>query len=271
MKTICIYHANCTDGFTAAWIVRRALGDIEFHEGRYGNPPPDVRGKRVLLVDFSYPREILEQLSKAAESVLVLDHHKTAQADLEGFDKLNTEVIFDMERSGAGITWDYFFPAIERPDFVNAVEDRDLWKFSLDGSKEIVAAMYAYEQTFENWDLFEAMDVDVLKAEGATLNRAHMKNVRTAVDVSIRRISLCGHNVPLANVPVMFSSDAGNIMAQGEKFSATYVDTARSRLFSLRSTDEGLDVGEIAKQYGGGGHRNAAAFKVDRNHELARI
>ncbi|WP_277343388.1 DHHA1 domain-containing protein [Pseudomonas viridiflava] len=36
----------------------------------------------------------------------------------------------------------------------------------------------------------------------------------------------------------------------------------------MRSTDEGLDVSEIAKLYGGGGHRNASGFRVPFGHEL---
>ena len=59
-------------------------------------------------------------------------------------------------------------------------------------------------------------------------------------------------------------------MAQGEPFAACYWDTEGARVFSLRSADDGLDVSEIAKQYGGGGHVRAAGFSVPRNHELAR-
>jgi nanoRNase/pAp phosphatase (c-di-AMP/oligoRNAs hydrolase) len=32
---------------------------------------------------------------------------------------------------------------------------------------------------------------------------------------------------------------------------------------NLRSTDNGIDVSDVAKRYGGGGHRNAAGFKTD--------
>ncbi|WP_224794071.1 DHHA1 domain-containing protein [Pseudomonas fluorescens] len=39
-------------------------------------------------------------------------------------------------------------------------------------------------------------------------------------------------------------------------------------MFSLRSTDEGMDVSEVASQYGGGGHRNASGFRVPFGHEL---
>jgi hypothetical protein len=43
--TICIYHGGCPDGFTAAWIVARALPDVTLVEGRYGEPAPDCTGE----------------------------------------------------------------------------------------------------------------------------------------------------------------------------------------------------------------------------------
>ncbi|MFT8033799.1 hypothetical protein ACMYMK_23185, partial [Salmonella enterica subsp. enterica serovar Enteritidis] len=74
MGTLCIYHHNCADGFTAAWVVRKAhregliKGPLSFHGGVHQDPPPpEVSGKHVLLVDFSYKGEDLEWvLSEAA-------------------------------------------------------------------------------------------------------------------------------------------------------------------------------------------------------------
>ena len=60
------------------------------------------------------------------------------------------------------------------------------------------------------------------------------------------------------------------LMAQGEPFAACYWDTAEGRVFGLRATDDGVDVSDVAKQYGGGGHAKAAGFKVPRSHELAQ-
>lgn len=81
MKPLVIYHANCADGFTAAWAVRQAM-DAEFHPGVYGEAPPEVAGRDVILVDFCYPFDVLMQLGLSARSVLVLDHHKSAEASL---------------------------------------------------------------------------------------------------------------------------------------------------------------------------------------------
>ena len=84
-----------------------------------------------------------------------------------------------------------------------------------------------------------------------------------------RRMVIAGHDVPTASLPYTLTSDAGHLMAQGEPFAACYWDTDEHRCFSLRATDDGMDVSEIAAQYGGGGHAKAAGFKVPRSHALA--
>jgi nanoRNase/pAp phosphatase (c-di-AMP/oligoRNAs hydrolase) len=57
-------------------------------------------------------------------------------------------------------------------------------------------------------------------------------------------------------------SDAAHELAKGRPFAGCYWDTPDGRVFGLRSTDEGVDVSAVAKQYGGGGHRNASGFRV---------
>lgn len=284
MKTLCIYHGNCADGFGAAWAVRRSLGaeNVEFLAGRYGMPTPDVTGRTVIIVDFSFPLEALQTMAQQARAVLVLDHHKTAAEALaelepapihyyawaESLPKLSA--VFDMNRSGAGITWDFFFPHFQRPALINHIEDRDLWRFKLEGTREILANLFSYPQDFEIWDELMKQPMSAAIDAGTAINRKHHKDVADLVASSKRRMVIAGHDVPVANLPHIHSSDAGHLMAQNEKFAACYQDTADHRYFSLRSNDEGMDVGEIAKQYGGGGHRNAAGFKVPLDHELVR-
>lgn len=283
MKALCIYHGNCADGFGAAWVVRRSLGaeNVEFLPGRYGMPAPDVADRAVIIVDFSFPLETLQAMALQARSVLVIDHHKTAAdalAELEPapadyyawVDTLpRLSALFDMERSGAGLTWDFFFPRNPRPALINHIEDRDLWRFSLEGTREIQANLFSYPYDFEVWDALMQQPVSMAIAAGVAIERKHHKDVAELVAGSKRRMVIAGFDVPVANLPYIHSSDAGDLMAQGEPFAACYQDTSEHRYFSLRSTDQGLDVGEIAKQYGGGGHRNAAGFKVPFDHELA--
>lgn len=137
MKALCIYHRGCADGFGAAWAVWKALGDgVEFHPGVYGAPPPDVTGRDVILVDFSYKRPVMEAMCQSAASITLLDHHKTAAEELDGLgDGPNIAIpVFvgiDMERSGAVLAWEHFHPGKAIPPLLQYVQDRDLWRFSL--------------------------------------------------------------------------------------------------------------------------------------------
>src|SRR5262245_33821041 len=126
---LCIYHGNCADGITAAWLVKhRVSQETEFFAAHYGENPPDVRGRSVWIVDFSYPRKILEDMADAAYDMHVLDHHRTAQIDLAEFDRPNVQVVFDMQRSGAQITYDVLLgEGKQRPKIVEYTADRDLW------------------------------------------------------------------------------------------------------------------------------------------------
>lgn len=261
MSKLCIYHGNCADGFSSAWVVRKALGEgVKFHAGVYQDAPPDVNGLDVLMVDFSYKRQILEQMRERAASITILDHHKTAEADLK--DLPGVQSVFDMNRSGARITWDYFFPNVKPPDLLLHIEDRDLWRFALRKTREIQASVFAYPYEFPVWDYLMSADLEKLGTEGEAIERKHFKDIRELVGVVTRRMVIGGHNVPVANLPYTLTSDAGHLLAKGEAFAGCYWDTPGGRVFSLRSTDEGLDVSEIAKQYGGGGHRNASGFRL---------
>lgn len=302
-KPLCIYHGNCADGFTAAWAVWRALGDdVEFYPGVYNDAPPDVSGRDVIMVDFSYKLPVLEAMCqpRGARSMLILDHHKTAEADLKGLgvdmskwtgrvdwkryqenlaqdDMENANVggaivyqVFDMERSGAGLAWDFFHDD-ERPPLVLYVEDRDLWRFKLLHSRAVNAFIFSHEYTFENWtEISDLMVTDpgAVIGAGAAIERKHHKDVAELVRVTKRRVVIGGQEVWCANLPYTLTSDAGNLMAKDAPFAACYWDTPEGRVFSLRSTPEGADVSEIAKAYGGGGHKNAAGFRVPFTHEL---
>lgn len=301
-KPLCIYHGNCADGFTAAWAVWKRFDEAwDYHAGIYQDPPPDVRGRDVVLVDFSYKREVLREMGRAARSILVLDHHKTAADDLyedtatgsgpavmrmenwsggltwnrhlenvsldesRGAPFANVYAYFDMNRSGAGIAWDFFHGPDTRPKLVKFAEDRDLWRFALPFSREVNAYIFAHEYDFATWDaLANAIDDDTdgVVRMGAAIEKKHHKDVRELATALKRRMTIGGHEVWAASLPYTLTSDAGHLMAKGEPFAACYWDTPEGRVFSLRSTDEGLDVSEIAKQYGGGGHRNASGFRL---------
>lgn len=258
----CIYHGNCPDGFTSAWVIKRSLRDsVEFFAGTYQKDPPydELKNKNVILVDFSYKKEVLEKIRDLAKSVLILDHHKTAEDDLK--DIFGVTKVFDMSRSGCRIAWDYCFPTEAPPLALLHVEDRDLWKWKLPNTRAITTAIFSYDYTFENWDMIMNSDLSELQHQGEILEKKFNKDLNEIIGITKRRMLIGGYNVPVANMPHIYASEGGNKLAKGEPFSAIYYLTSDGVVFSLRS-DYGVDVSEIAKMYGGGGHRNASGFKV---------
>lgn len=258
---LCIYHSNCADGFSAAWVVRKAIGEMRFYPGKYQEPPPDVTGCDVVMVDFSYKRPVLLEMSEKANSILILDHHKTAQDDLIDL-PANVTAKFDIEHSGAMLAWEHFFPDQEPPPLLLHIEDRDLWRFKLPNTRQIQANVFSYPYDFHVWDTLMDTAPAALAAEGEAIERKHFKDILELIGVTTRDMVIGGHRVPVANLPYTMSSDAGYELAKGRPFAACYWDTPDGRVFSLRSRDDGADVAEVAKQYGGGGHRNAAGFRV---------
>lgn len=271
-KILCIYHGNCLDGFGAAWGVRNALGDtVKFHKGIHQQIPPDVSGCDVLLVDFSYKKNVLQEMLKTAVSITILDHHISAKEELS--DLLKNGKIkgrFDMEKSGAMLVWEWFNSDKPVPLLIKHIQDRDLWQFKLEGTREINSALSSYPFDFEVWDKLmdsEKHDLEDLKRDGIAIERRLQKDIKELIKTGVMRMNIGGYNVPVLNASSAYVSDAGNIMSKGEPFAACYWDHPDGRSFSLRSNEEGVDVSEIAKKYGGGGHIKASGFTVEYGWE----
>lgn len=291
---VVIYHGGCRDGWAAAAIAHRYFkGHAVFHAGYYGQLPPleIVYGSAVYILDFSYPLAELRQLALAASKLVILDHHKTAQADLEWLQHptpeqfevwmTEMEVIFDMERSGAGIAWDYFFerhtPRYQpRPWWVDYVEDRDLWRWALRDSKLINAYLGALPFEFHGW----AEGVGVSPEHAVTMGRAielkvHQyvaevaKNVRFgnlygAPGVDFAPSPVFDEAVPIVNAPQCDVSELLDFLMDAEDQTIAVAWWQRADglyQYGLRSRGD-LDVSAVARRFGGGGHKNAAGFQV---------
>lgn len=279
-QRVIVYHANCHDGITALWAALQVWPDAEEYPARHGYEPDldRLRDRDVVVVDFSWPREQLLAAAGVAHSFHVLDHHVTAQdalADLDGRviarDDGHTyrlQVMFDMERSGAGLAWDELVGG-ERPWMVNYVEDRDLWRFALPLSREVHAACNAYPNTLAMRDWLATRDLEDVQREGVAILRYHNKLVKSAVQYA-RTISIGGYDVPAVQCPTIeLVSDIGHALAKDAPFAAVWFELWNgTRVFSLRSTDDGMDVGAIAVEYGGGGHKHASGFKLKPGEEL---
>ena len=281
------YHASCMDGFGAAlsaWLVFRDAA--KYIPSSYGREESifdnDFQEEdEVYILDYSISNENFEKLCDLVGKVVILDHHKTA---LERFtDGLHTDgtyllqrngnyVLFDMEKSGALLSWEYFHPGIMAPNLIKFISDRDLGQFRFEVTKPVHAYLSSKKMKFEIWD--EIMhDLADPKYAARIFNTGYtlldlQDEIVTKICKHAQFVEILGHVVPTVNATSHWSEvgeKLGSMYPQA-KFTVSYGDMADgTRLYSLRSKP-GFDVSEVAKVWGGGGHATAAGFKVKMNN-----
>lgn len=300
LKTLVLYHANCTDGAGAMWAAWKYFADDAKYiaVGHESKKQDSVlkrcrNADRIFMCDMMLELVDIKMILDAGTEVNILDHHhsnieqlhaSTLLADYPGLLKDFT----DLERSGAGITWDHFHGG-SRPAIIDYIEDFDLWNWRLpDG-----ASIYTYlgqfnwknrEQIIDRFNEFEKMTPGHLAAKGTPL--LEFKN--DLIDRSMKQVGRAKVSVVLPtefsrmlttyNVPILnsnhFISEIGNIMAQGESFAIVWqvMKNGTVRL-SLRSDDEGDDVSLIARHLGvgGGGHVRSSGTRFDSINNMLEV
>ncbi len=264
-----IYHKNCTDGFGAAYSAWKLLGNkAEYHAAAHGEPPPDVTGRTVAILDFSYKNNVTKEMIKKAKDLIVIDHHKSAMVELH--DISNTH--FDMTKSGAMLAWEFFHPGKDHPKFIGYIEDRDLWKWELPYSKEFAAAFDMVPFEFEEFEKFEDDSVfdDAVKRGSYIL--AYSKTVIKKVCDKASARSYKGKDVLVVNSSHWMSEIGSRLSPDCDFAMIWYFDHEKKDIkVSLRSFHENTDVSEIAKDFGGGGHKKAAGFSLPGDTNIEDI
>ena len=296
-KIYCCYHNPCYDGFGSAYSAWRQFGKkAEYIPCSYAGKLPEIEdGSVVYFLDFSTKADVMRELGKRCK-VIVLDHHKSAEDNLKEFEvlpaymhvhaeqpeyKAGVQVRFDMNKSGAMLAWEFFNPTKPAPKLIDYVQDRDLWKHELENTKEFNAYLKTFEFDFQQWDN--------INAETST-SYGFKKFVEFGV-VALKQEEqlvklICSSSAikffPGPDTVVAFVntsshwSDVGNALLNkhvvdvDHTLSVTYLAKYNNWMFSLRSRGD-FDVSNIAKHFGGGGHKNAAGFNLDFEKGLAVI
>ena len=266
MKPIVSYHAHCPDGFGAAYVAWKSLGyDAEYLPRNYNDEPLPIEtfaDREVYLLDFSFDNETLIDILRVARKVVWLDHHKTCVVPAAEATRLFA--CLDERQCGALIAWDFFNGTVRYPVLLEHIDDYDRWQFKLNGTKEINKALWAHAPwSFAQWDRF---DTTTLYQEGVLLLADHHAKVKTcveanAMDCVIPFRGIEGLKGRAANCPTHLTSDVGHELAvQATTYGLCWTLNSQGQvLASLRSNGD-FDVSQIAHEYGGGGHKNAAGF-----------
>lgn len=282
-----VFHKGCPDGITALLAVKIHAPDaipIPCMAGQ--NPIEDFTDKNVIFVDICPSRAYLDELVNVAKFIVVLDHHETNKKVFDNpFEATNIHHVFDMKRSGCGITWDYFFPNKERPWLFNYVEDRDLWKWALADSKEISCCLME-ENYFDGKNLDKLINILEPHHKNDFVERGKIYCKKNENDISNCCYHACKCELPfdgkvyncwLSTVKRELRSDAGNELSKKHfidgtlpDFSAIYHYDFPTNEFwiSLRAlTTSNINLCPISESFGGGGHPKACGFVLKNGSE----
>ncbi len=275
MSTIVFYHSPCMDGFGAAWATHHLFcrhsmkKNVEWFPITYGDPFPLEKcvDRYVVFVDFSLKKEPMQEAINKSDSMVILDHHKTAEAELSDLVLRDQDhVLFDMDKSGAVLAWEYFNREEPVPLLLQYVQDRDLWRFDLPDSNLVNDWIAAFaKDDFDCWDslshliensmpqvLSQAQAIRAYKDRAIELALPHAHKVEfdgfkgLAVNQSSENL--------ISEIAGSLAEDADFGCCYFRKPDGTWVVSLRSR--------HGVDVSEIARKRGGGGHAAAAGFQA---------
>jgi len=295
LSKLVVYHANCPDGFASAFTfwTKYQDNDIEYYEGVYGGKPPLelAKDKNVFVLDFSYQLEDMQDLQLASSSLVVLDHHETAERILKELQPRPQDYIhFDMKHSGAVLAYNYLFNESGQEDNIpflyRFIEDRDLWRKQYPETDFIYKAVLSYPFDFGIWNsILDPLgdNISTLVKEGKAIDRYYQQAINNYVlphaAMMYFAIEKRGEtesdwkweHVPIVNCNYCFSSDVLNTLAEGHPFAASYYRAKDgTHIFSIRSSKNGVAVNKIAEIYGGGGHVHAAGFRVRQLTDAVR-
>lgn len=266
-----LYHDNCLDGLGAAYTVWKRYQqskELNFFPVHHGNPLPQKLDEEIIIVDFSYPIQVLQQIETNATSLLLIDHHKTAQQDLENYQSSNpkcvTTIHFNLVHSGAVLTWKYLFPDKDVPLILQYIEDRDLWKWALPDSEAINAGLRAMNHTFEALDLLVRKNpINELYSLGQIFLEDIKEQSEAIAQMAVRTTVAGIKNIPAINNNKLVSDVCQRMLElyPDAPFVACYFDTGtQKRRWALRSRKD-YDCSIVAKRMGGGGHAQACGFE----------
>jgi len=276
---ICIYHSRDLDGWMSAAIVKLKFGpDVELLGWDYGDPLPDLSFKEVIMVDLSFPKDIMEANSNR---LTWIDHHISA------IKNISEEIMGkrDPEFAACELTWQYFFPNKPMPEIVRLLGRYDC--FGHKGTEEelkVLEFQYGARANFfdpetcyqalTHWDTNQE---HVVQIAGYNI---YNYLCAEATQIYARRFTIKINEYYFAAVnterfnPVNFGINYHNDRAND--FSLKLIHSSNyyydgfacfwynkgTWTFSLYNDNGQVDCSKICETFGGGGHKGAAGFTV---------
>lgn len=296
----CFYHSD-HDGKASAYCIYHWASvkpqsfpyKVDFIMMDYGKPFPIHlidKDEQVFIVDFSIQPEEMDKLLQITQDVTWIDHHKTAIDKYEGF-RCNIKGIRRIDESACVLTWKYLnwwskggMPPyvdeklITSPDYcpedkkenvlprvIELVGDYDMWWYKHgDETRRLQAALCAYDTSpWSNiWRkcIEDAAFWQQLQGEGELVLRYKDNTSREMRESISFPVIFEGYKCLAMNAARCNSDTMG-----GEESFKTYDILMPffydGKQFTISLYSRTVDVSEIAKKFGGGGHKQAAGFQ----------
>ncbi len=295
---VVIYHGPCSDGVSALWCSSYYLKNIGYEfesiQCKAGSDPEgDFTGKRILFVDLCPSYKFITEKCMVVKKLTILDHHKSAidmyhenESALLAID--NLEIEMDADRAGCQITWDYFFDHKVRPWFINYVGDRDLWRWQLENSKEINAALFENNLIDPNNlnKLTELLyDSENKKNKFIEQGKIILMLQKRELDIGVSKAHVAEfkhkektYKIWLGgNISMSLRSELGNLLVKKKLPDGTTPDFAAIWFYepklnewwiSFRGGDQSPDLSVIARELDGGGHKSASGASLKNGKTL---
>jgi nanoRNase/pAp phosphatase (c-di-AMP/oligoRNAs hydrolase) len=88
--------------------------------------------------------------------------------------------------------------------------------------------------------------------------RVYIESVKARASLAV----IAGHVVPVVNCGRHCASEIVGELAEGYPFAASWQERDGAVHYELRSRAGGIPVNDVAREFGGGGHKMAAGFAV---------
>ena len=260
-NTVVLYHADCLDGFGAAWAAWKKFGD----RAEYIGVDPETLPKKILIkkeiyaVDISYPIAVQRKLREKNKKLVILDHHASNESATRFF----PENVFDNSHSGSVLAWKYFHRSKMIPKLLKYIEDIDLWKWRLPKTREIISSLSLLEYDFKKWSGFAKISetkagFKKIVKDGNVIS-AYEQNIVQRLAGRATPVKFKGIKTLAVNSPVLDSEIGNALVKKLPPIGIVWHETSGEIHVSLRSNGS-VDVSKIAKKYGGGGHKKASGF-----------
>ncbi len=268
----CFYHSADLDGHCSGALVKREFPECEMIGINYGDDFPwDSIGEyeNVYMVDFSLqPFSDMQKLNDICQLTWI-DHHISAIRENE---KLNRPLKIGLQRDGIGacqLVWEYLHPNTSVPTFVRLLAEYDVWDHSDPRTVPFQYGMRLNSDTLpENqrfwWSLYDVEYVIRICDDGATILRYQQIENRKYIETRGFECTFAGLRCIAVNKGLTNSKIFDSVW-DPKKYDAMLtfcmINPEKGWTISLYTDKPDIDVSEIAKAHGGGGHKGAAGFQ----------